>query len=84
MTLIVAMNCAPFSPCVPEINGFMSTRYIEHCICILVRLVMESHYTDVIMGVMASQISSLTMFFTQAFILAQIKEHIKALRHWPL
>ena len=41
------MNCAPLSSCVPEITGCMSTRYIEHCVCILVRLVMESHYSDV-------------------------------------
>ena len=36
------------------------------------------------MSVMASQITSLTIFFTQPFIQAQIKENIKAPRHWTL
>ena len=40
-----------------------------------------NHYSDVIMGAMASQITSLA-FFTQPFIQAQIKENIKASRHW--
>ena len=35
------------------------------------------------MGTMMSQITSLTIV-TQQFIQAQIKENIKALRHWPL
>ena len=35
------------------------------------------------MSMMASQIPSLTMF-TQPFIRVQIKENIKAPRHWPL
>ena len=35
------------------------------------------------MGAMASQITSL-MIFTQPSIQAQIKENIKAPRHWPL
>ena len=36
------------------------------------------------MGAMASQITSITIVFTQLFIQAQIKEDIKAPRHWPL
>ena len=39
-----------------------------------------SHYSDVIMSAMASQI---TRLFTQLFIQAQIKENIKAPRQWP-
>ena len=39
------------------------------------------HYDDVRMSPMASQINSLT---TRPFIQAQIKENIKAPRHWPL
>ena len=35
------------------------------------------------MTMMASQITSLTIF-TQPFIRAQLKENIKAQRHWPL
>ena len=42
--------------------------------------VLTSHYDDVTMSSMASQITSLT----QPFIRAQIKENIKAPRHWPL
>ena len=42
------------------------------------------HYDDVIMSEVASQITSLTIVFTQPFIRAQIKENIKAPRHWPL
>ena len=40
------------------------------------------HYCDVIMGTMASQITSLRLF-TQPFIQAQIKENSKAPRYWP-
>ena len=36
------------------------------------------------MAAMAFQITSLTTDFTQPFIQAQIKENIKAPRHWPL
>ena len=38
-------------------------------------------YSDVIVGAMASPASPL---FTKPFIQAQIKENIKAPRHWPL
>ena len=36
------------------------------------------------MSEMASQTTSFTIFFDQAFIKVQIKENIKAPRHWPL
>ena len=42
------------------------------------------HYSDIIMGPMASQITTLTTVFTQRFIQAETKENIKAQRHWPL
>ena len=42
-----------------------------------------AHYNDVTMHAMASQITSLTIV-TQPFIQAQIKENIKAPRHWHL
>ena len=42
---------------------------------------LEIHYSGVIMGAMASQASRL---FTKLFIQAQIKENIKAPRHWAL
>ena len=43
----------------------------------------HSHYSDVIMGELASQITS-SRLFIQPFIQAQIKENIKGLRHRPL
>ena len=43
----------------------------------------KTHYSDVIMGAMAYQITSLTIAYSP-FIQAQIKENIKAPRHWPL
>ena len=43
----------------------------------------DLHYNDVIMGTMASQITSLTIVYSTV-IQAQIKENIKAPRHWPL
>ena len=41
------------------------------------------HYNDVIMGAIASQITSLTIVYS-IVIQTQIKENIKAPRHWPL
>ena len=41
------------------------------------------HYNDVIMDTIASQITSLTNVYS-TFIQTQIKENIKAPRHWPL
>ena len=42
-----------------------------------------NHYSDVVMDAMASQITSLTIVYS-TFIQAEIKENIKAPRHWPL
>ena len=41
----------------------------------------SSHYSGVIMNAMVSQITSV---FAQTFVQAQIKENIKAQRHWTL
>ena len=41
------------------------------------------HYDDVIMGAIASLIASLTIVYS-SFFQTQIKENIKAPRHWPL
>ena len=41
------------------------------------------HYNNVIMGAIASQITSLTIVYS-SFIQGQIKANIKAPRHWPL
>ena len=41
------------------------------------------HYSDVIISAMSSQITGVSMF-TQPFVQTQIKENIKAPRHWHL
>ena len=43
----------------------------------------QVHYSDVIMSMMASQITGISIV-AQPFVQAQIKENIKALNHWPL
>ena len=47
---------------------------------------MLKHYDDVIMGAMASQITSFTIVYSGVYsgVQARIKENIKAPRHWPL
>ena len=47
-------------------------------------LMAENHYNDVIMDVMAFFKSPASRLFIQSFVHAQIKENIKAPRHWPL
>ena len=42
------------------------------------------HYSDVIMSTMVSQITSLMIVYLIVYIQAQIKESIKAPRHWSL
>ena len=37
------------------------------------------HYSDIMMGAIASQITK-----TKPFVQTQINENMKALRHWPL
>ena len=44
---------------------------------------MANHYSDVIMGAMVSLITSLTIVYSTVYQ-TQIKENIKAPRHWPL
>ena len=53
-----------------------------HEICRLDDISGALHYCDVIMGPIAYQITSLTIVYS--FIQRQIKENIKAPRHWPL
>ena len=56
--------------------------YFSWFMCLL-KSVLIYHYSDAIMGVVASQMTA-SRLFTQPFIQAQIKENIKAPRHWPL
>ena len=60
----------------PSVISYSETNHNDHH-------VNEMHYCDVIVRTMAPQITSLTNV-TQPFIQAQIKENIKATRHWPL
>ena len=43
----------------------------------------QNHYNDVIMITMASQVRSVSIV-PQPFVKVQIKENVKAPRHWPL
>ena len=43
---------------------------------------MFRHYSDVMVGAMASLFTNLTIGYSIVFIQAQIKENTKALRHW--
>ena len=43
---------------------------------------MSTHYTDVIMGAIASQITSLTIVYSTFY--SDADKNIKAPRHWPL
>ena len=45
--------------------------------------ILRDYYNDALLGAIASQITSLTLF-TELFIQTQIKENIKAPRYWPL
>ena len=53
-------------------NDLDRRKRFKYCVC---------HYGDVIMSAIASQITSLTIVYS---IQTQIKENIKAPRHWPL
>ena len=44
----------------------------------------RNHYNDVIMGTMASQITSPTIVYSTIYSGADKKKTIKAPRHWPL
>ena len=65
----------------------VSSLMVSHRHC---RIATCTHYSDVIMGAMASQITSPTTVSSRrrskkaSKLRAQIKESIKALRHWPL
>ena len=50
---------------------------------IIIIIITYRHYSDVIMGAMASQITGVSIVYSSPYS-AQIKENIKAPRHWPL
>ena len=70
--------CTKWSLCHPDI---FRENWIELVAMIL--LSVYSHYSDVIMSGMASQTSA-SRLFARLFVLAQIKENIKAPPHWSL
>ena len=51
--------------------------------CISIWSILDTHYSDVIMGVMASQITSLGSVHSIVYSCAD-QRNIKAQRHWPL
>ena len=53
------------------------------CVIADVDIISSYHYGDVKMGAITSQITSLTIIYSTVFQ-TQIKENIKAPRHWPL
>ena len=68
------------------ITTFLSIQFLYNLIVVSRNLatLLKFHRRDVIMGVMASQITSSLTIVYLAFMQAQIKENIKAPRHWPL
>ena len=64
---------------------FLAMSGIGHCyvVCVVNRInTKRVHYNDVIMSLIASQITSLTIVYSTVY--SEIKENIKAQRHWPL
>ena len=53
------------------------------CCAGIIKQRVYTHYIDIIMGAMASRNTSLTIVYSIVYS-AQIKENIKAPRHWPL
>ena len=51
--------------------------------CARVYFERANHYSDVIMGALASQITDISIVYSTV-VQAQIKENIEAPRHWPL
>ena len=70
-----------------HIAAWSQLKTFEYMVCKMVAIVSRLQcvktYSDVIMDAVASQ-SPASRLFTQLFIQAQIKENIKAQRHWPL
>ena len=64
----------------PGLLGFISTGTVQVMMCATDRM---QHYNDVIMSAIASQITGVSIVYLTRR-LAQIKENIKARRHWPL
>ena len=64
--------------------GLRMLRPVHHLLLeISTHLIINVHYNDVIMNVMASQFPAARLFI-QAFVQAHIKANIKAQVHWPL
>ena len=64
------------------IQGEAIEDWVERCAPILRTPAIGINYSDVMMGTMVSQITSLTIVYSNVFSV-QIKENIKAQRHWP-
>ena len=82
-----ALELRPFA-LTPRYMAEFSLRHWEKMLYMLyilslAEILFNNHYNDVIMSAMTSQIISLTIIYS-TLIPAQMKENIKALRHWPL
>ena len=80
--LFIIVHWEPNSSKTAKYKYFNSQRCIlKYCVQNVIHFV--QHYNDIIMGTTASQITSLLIVYS-TLIPAQIKEKIKAPRHWPL
>ena len=73
----IKYETSPYCHCLNDIPQFDRARNFGF------QTILMHHYYDVIMGAIASQITSLAVVYSTVYS-AQIKENIKAPRHWPL
>ena len=66
-------------------SNIRANRLVLSWLCVKRRqsITNHTHYSDVTMSAMTSQITCVSIFWTP-FVQAQIKENIKAPRRWPL
>ena len=76
---LMTSSCLQHSFHVPWLDFTWSHKYCTYRIVDVYSLSPGDHYNDVIMGVMASQTTSLKIVYTTVYW-----RNIKALRHWPL
>ena len=63
-------------------KSMLEEKHEENMSVIVVSAVI--HHSDVIMSTMASQVKGVSIVYSGAFVHAQMKENIKAPRHWPV
>ena len=75
-TLSITSWCSLTFQCRPD-------THLTKCSCAHYPNLVKTHYTDVIMGAIAFQITSLTIVYSTVYSGAD-QRNIKAPRHWPL